>query len=75
MFQRHGIDSAPERSRKTTWEEFLMQHWDLIVAADFFTIKAWTTPCLRRFVVLLCAGHTQQLGGASPLANLMEGKA
>jgi len=28
--------AAPERSRKTTWKEFLAQHWDLIVAADFF---------------------------------------
>jgi len=25
--------------------------------------------------VLLCAGHAQQLGGESPLANLMEVKA
>ena len=40
MLARHGIEPAPERERKTTWEEFLTQHWDLIVAADFFrTIK------------------------------------
>jgi hypothetical protein len=28
--------------RKTSWKEFLRQHWDLIVAADFFTLEAWT---------------------------------
>ena len=34
--------APPERGPKTTWKEYLRQHWDLIVAADFFTIGAWT---------------------------------
>jgi transposase len=42
MLARHGIEPAPERERKTSWKEFLRQHWDLIVAADSFTIEAWT---------------------------------
>ena len=29
ILQRHGIEPAPERTRKTTWKEFLRQHWDL----------------------------------------------
>ena len=45
---RNGIEPAPERERKTTWKEFLEQHWDLIVAADFFTIEAWTRRGLQR---------------------------
>jgi hypothetical protein len=36
ILERHGIEPAPERSRKTTWKEFLTRHWQLIVAADFF---------------------------------------
>ena len=36
---RHGIEPAPERTRKTTWKEFLARHWELIVAADFFTVE------------------------------------
>ena len=52
ILQRHGMEPAPERSRKTTWKEFLMQQWELIVAADFFTIEAWTRRSLQRFVVL-----------------------
>jgi hypothetical protein len=52
MLARHGIEPAPERERKTTWKEFLTQHWDLIVAADFFTIEAWTRRGLQRFVIL-----------------------
>jgi putative transposase len=52
ILARQGIEPAPERERKTTWKEFLEQHWDLIVAADFFTIEAWTRRGLQRFVVL-----------------------
>jgi hypothetical protein len=40
MLARHGIEPAPERERKASWKEFLTQHWDLIVAADFFTVEA-----------------------------------
>ena len=27
ILKQHGIDPAPERSRKTTWQEFLRRHW------------------------------------------------
>src|SRR3989442_12159834 len=27
ILKRHGIEPAPERSRKTTWKEFLKRHW------------------------------------------------
>src|SRR3989442_2849309 len=52
ILRRHGIEPAPERSRKTTWKEFLRSHWDQIVAGDFFTIEVWTPTGLQRFVVL-----------------------
>src|SRR3954452_25247177 len=52
ILARNGIEPAPERERKTTWKDFLEQHWDLIVAADFFTIEAWTRRGLQRFMVL-----------------------
>src|SRR5580693_468035 len=42
ILDRHGIEPAPERSRKTTWKEFLSRYWELIVAADFFTGEVWT---------------------------------
>jgi hypothetical protein len=38
--ERHGLEPAPERSRRTTWMEFLNRHRELIFAADFFTIEA-----------------------------------
>ena len=52
ILKRHGIETAPERLRKTTWKEFLTQHWELIVAADFFTVEVWTRQGLQRFTVL-----------------------
>ena len=52
ILKRNGIEPAPERSRKTTWKEFLNRHWQQIVASDFFTIEVWTPTGLKRFVIL-----------------------
>src|SRR3954465_1395888 len=52
ILKRHGMEPAPERNRKTTWKEFLAQHWELIVAADFFTVEVWTRKGLQRFIIL-----------------------
>src|SRR3984957_8627460 len=52
ILERHGIEPAPERIRKTTWQEFLSQHWELIVATDLPTVEVWTRRGLQRFVVL-----------------------
>ena len=69
VLRRHGIEPAPERSRKTTWKEFLAQHWELIVAADFFTVEVWTARGLKRFLVLffidLCTRKVEIAGIAS----------
>src|ERR1700730_3316205 len=42
ILKRNAIEPAPERVRKTTWKEFLTQHREQIVAADFFTVEGWT---------------------------------
>src|SRR6266850_5145147 len=52
ILQRHGIQPAPERSRKTTGKEFLTRHWELIVAADFFTVEVWTRRGLNGLILL-----------------------
>ncbi|MGA2185383.1 MAG: hypothetical protein ABSH47_20370 [Bryobacteraceae bacterium] len=52
ILERHGIEPAPERNRKTTWKECLARHWELIVAADFFSVEVWTRKGLQRFMVL-----------------------
>src|SRR3954464_4460859 len=52
ILRRYGIEPAPQRSRKANWKQFLTQHWELIVAADFFTVEVWTATGLKRFLVL-----------------------
>jgi hypothetical protein len=52
ILKEHGLEPAPERSRKTTWKEFLGRHWEVMVAADFFTVEGWTRTGLTRFIVL-----------------------
>ena len=72
ILQRHGIEPAPERSRKTTWKEFLTRHWELIVAADFFTVEVWTRRGLQRFMVLFfieLATRKVEIAGVSTVAN------
>jgi putative transposase len=63
ILARHGIEPAPERERKTTWKEFLTQHWELIVAADFFTIEAWTRRGLERVCHPVFHGIVDAQGG------------
>jgi transposase-like protein len=54
ILKQHGIEPAPERSRKTTWKEFLSRHWEQSVASDFFTIEGmdaeWTASLCRAFL-------------------------
>jgi transposase InsO family protein len=72
MLKRHGIEPAPERRRKTTWKEFLTRHWELIVAADFFTVEVWTRRGLRRFIVLFfieLSTRKVQIAGIATDAN------
>ncbi|MHC4944162.1 MAG: integrase core domain-containing protein [Planctomycetota bacterium] len=52
ILKRHGIEPAPERSKKTTWKIFLKAHWKTFVAADFFTVEAWTLGGLVTFYIL-----------------------
>jgi putative transposase len=72
ILRRHGIEPAPDRSRKTTWKEFLRQHWEFIVAADFFTVEVWTATGLKRFLVLFfldLSTRKVEIAGMASTAN------
>jgi len=72
ILKKHGMDPAPERLRKTTWKEFLSRQWDLIVAADFFTVEVWTQRGLQRFLVLFSielSSRRVQVAGIARQAN------
>src|SRR5438093_10573617 len=72
ILRRHGIEPSPERSRKTTWKEFLDRHLGQIVASDFFTIEVWTVSGLERFFVLFfmeLSTRRVQIAGIANQAN------
>ena len=72
ILKRNGIEPAPERGRKTSWKEFLTQHWEMIAAADFFTVEVWTTKGLQRFMILFfieLSTRRVEIGGISAAAN------
>jgi len=72
ILKRHGIEPAPERSRRTTWKEFLSRHWNQIVASDFFTVEVWTCSGLKRYVVLFfmdLSTRRVQIAGIASCAN------
>ena len=72
ILKRYGIEPAPERSRKTTWKEFLNRHWNQIVASDFFTVEVWTCSGLKRYVVLFfmdLSTRRVQIAGIASGAN------
>ena len=47
-----GIDAAPERGKRMSWETFLRSHWGAIAATDFFSVEAVTARGLIRYLVL-----------------------
>src|SRR5215472_2484963 len=68
ILREHGLEPGPERERKTTGKEFLSRHRDVMVAADFFTIEAWTRKGLTRFLVLFfidLASRRVEIGGVA----------
>jgi len=72
ILEKHGIEPAPDRIRKTTWKEFLSRHWELIVAADFFTVEVWTRRGLQRYIVLFfleLSTRRVQVAGIAAVAN------
>jgi len=72
ILKEHGLEPAPERNRKTTWKEFLCRHRELMVAADLFTIEAWTRRGLTRFIVLFLidlSSRRVEIAGLARQAN------
>ena len=52
VLKEGGVDPAPDRQKRTTWKEFLRAHWEVLAAADFFTVEVWTAAGLVRYHVL-----------------------
>ena len=52
ILRRHNIAPAPERSRTTTWKEFIRSHMDVLAGTDFFTAEVLTWRGLVTYYVL-----------------------
>jgi transposase InsO family protein len=52
ILQEAGITPVPERSKRTSWSDFLRAHWGAIAAMDFFTVEVLTWTGLVRYHVL-----------------------
>ena len=44
--------TAPERSRTTTWKEFIRSHMDVLACTDFFTAEVLTWRGLITYYML-----------------------
>ncbi len=52
VLKRNGLPPAPQRSKRTTWKEFIRSHTDVLAATDFFTTEVWTCGGLVTYYVL-----------------------
>jgi len=72
ILKDHGIEPTPERSKKSTWNEFIQSHWDSLAAADFFTVEVWTPSGLVRhmvFFVIELSTRRVKIAGIAPDPN------
>jgi putative transposase len=42
VLRRHNLAPAPERTRTTTWREFIRSHIEVLAGTDFFTVEVLT---------------------------------
>jgi hypothetical protein len=69
IFKENGIDPAPERGKRTTWSQFLKAHWNVLAAADFFTVEVWGPRGLVTFYVFFVielATRRIEIAGITP---------
>jgi putative transposase len=52
ILRRHGIQPAPERSRTTTWKDFIRRHMDVLAGTDFFSVEVLSWRGLVTYYVL-----------------------
>jgi transposase InsO family protein len=72
ILKENGIDPAPERGKRTTWSQFLKAHWNVLAAADFFTIEVWGPRGLVTFYVFFVielATRRIEIAGITPGPN------
>jgi hypothetical protein len=67
ILRRHGIAPVPERSKTTTWKDFIRRHMDVLAATDFFTVELLNCRGLVTYYVLI--SFTWRAGECPSLAS------
>ena len=57
VLREHGIEPAPDRPEKTTWNEFIRAEWDSLIAIDFFSVEVLTLGGIIRYMVLFAIDY------------------
>jgi putative transposase len=52
ILKEHGIETADDRKRQTTWKTFIKSHWDVLASIEFTTIEVWTKGGLVTYYLL-----------------------
>lgn len=47
----HGLIDDPKHKKRMNWTTFIKAHFESLAACDFFSVEAWTTKGLKRFMV------------------------
>ena len=69
ILKKAGMEPAPGRGKGTSWAEFLRVHWEVLGAADFFTVELWCWGRLTRyhvFFVIRLATRKVHIAGIIP---------
>ena len=69
ILRRHGIAPVPERSKTTTWRDFIRRHMDVLAGTDFFTVEVLTWRGLVTYYVLFFISCIWTAGGSPSLAS------
>ena len=72
ILKRHGLPSAPESRKTTTWKEFVRTYMDVLVATDFFAAEVWTLGGLVTYYVLFfihLGTRKVHVAGVTPHSN------
>ena len=72
ILNAHGIEPSPKRGKRMTWSQFLSAHWDVLAAADFFTVEVWGIRGLVTFYVFFVielATRRVEIAGITPNPN------
>ena len=72
VLRENGIEPSFERSKRTPWPTFLRAHWDVLAAADFFTVEVAKPRELVTYYLLFVidlSTRRAHVAGISPTAD------